>query len=229
MLKFYYNTGPNPTKVALFLEEAGLEYEAIPVDTRKGEQHTPEYLAINPNAKAPSLVDSDGDVTVFDSNAILLYLAEKTGRFLPADTPADRGQLLSWLMFVATGVGPYAGQSVHFQRYAPGEQKYAIQRYRFEAQRHFAILDKKLAAGPYLLGEVYTIVDMAAWGWARLMANVLDEDAWAGLPNLRRLVDEIGARPASARALALLKGHTFKMDMDTEATRFLFPSMGAAT
>ena len=231
MLKFYYNTGPNPTKVALFLEEAGLEYEAIPLDTRKGDQHTPDYLAINPNAKAPSLVDRDGDsdVTLFDSNAILLYLAEKTGRFLPTDTPAERGQLLSWLMFVATGVGPYAGQSVHFQRYAPGEQAYGIQRYRFEAQRHFAILDSKLAATPYILGDTYTIVDMASWGWARLMANVLDEDAWTGLPNLKRLVDEISARPAAGRALALLQGHAFKMDMDAEATRFLFPSMAGAS
>ncbi len=117
MLKYYYNTGPNPTKVTLFLEEAGLEYDPIPLETRKGEQFTPEYLTINPNAKAPSIVD--GDVTVFDSSAILLYLAEKTGRFLLPDTAADRGQLLSWLMFVASGVGPYSGQAVHFQRYAP--------------------------------------------------------------------------------------------------------------
>jgi GST-like protein len=225
MLKFYYNTGPNPTKVALFLEEAGLEYEPIPLDTRKGEQHTPAYLAINPNAKAPSLVD--GDVTVFDSNAILLYLAEKTGKFLPPDTPADRGQLLSWLMFVASGVGPYAGQSVHFQRYAPQPQKYGVQRYRFEAKRHFSILDRKLAKGRYVLGDTYTIVDMAAWGWTRLMPNVLDEAAWGDLPNLKRLVDEISARPAAQRALAMLKGHAFKMEMDEAATRALFPSMTA--
>src|SRR5580704_16169730 len=115
MLKFYYNGGPNPMKVALFLEEAGLPYEPVPLDTRKGEQHKPAYLAINPNAKAPSIVD--GDVTVFDSNAILLYLAEKTGKFLPANanTPAARGPLYSWLMFVASGVGPYSGQAVHFK------------------------------------------------------------------------------------------------------------------
>ena len=106
MLKFYYNTAPNPMKVALFLEESGLPYEPVPVDTRKGEQHKPAYLAINPNAKAPSIVD--GEVTVFDSNAILLYLAEKTGKFLPDNTPIARGQMLSWLMFVATGVGPFS-------------------------------------------------------------------------------------------------------------------------
>src|SRR5476651_2351479 len=99
-------------KVALFLEEAGLAYEPIPVDTRKGEQHKPEFLAINPNGKVPAIID--GDATVFDSNAILLYLAEKTGQFLPGKSLAERGQMLSWLMFVASGIGPYSGQSVHF-------------------------------------------------------------------------------------------------------------------
>ena len=131
MLKFYYNAAPNPTKVALFLEEAGLAYEPVPLDTRLGDQHRPEYLAINPNAKAPAIVD-DG-VTVFDSNAILLYLAEKTGKFLPEDTPEMRAQLLSWLMFVATGVGPYSGQAVHFKNHAPEELPYAINRYDFES------------------------------------------------------------------------------------------------
>src|SRR6188508_2695339 len=105
MIKFYYNLAPNPTKVALCLEEMGLPYELVPVDTRKGDQHTPEFLAINPNAKVPVIVD--GDATVFDSNAILLYLAEKTGKFLPK--PAQRGELLSWLMFAATGIGPFSG------------------------------------------------------------------------------------------------------------------------
>src|SRR6476619_967857 len=108
MLKFYFHPSPNPFKVGLFLEEAALAYELIPVDTRKGEQFSPAYLALNPNGKTPVIVD--GDVVVFDSNAILLYLAEKTGQFLPANTPAARGQLLSWLMFVASGVGPYGGQ-----------------------------------------------------------------------------------------------------------------------
>ena len=126
MLKFYYSAAPNPTKVALFLEESELPYEAIPVDTRKGDQHKPEYLAINPNAKVPAIVD--GDAVVFDSNAILLYLAEKTGKFLPENTPKARGELLSWLMFVASGVGPYSGQAVHFRNYAPEKNEYAINR-----------------------------------------------------------------------------------------------------
>ncbi len=142
MIKFYYSGAPNPMKVALMLEETGLPYEAIPVDTRKGEQHKPEYLAINPNAKVPAIVD--GDATVFDSNAILLYLAEKTGKFLPPKGDKARGELLSWLMFVASGVGPFSGQSVHFRNYAPEKIEYAINRYMYETQRHYAILDARL-------------------------------------------------------------------------------------
>src|ERR1700732_2276764 len=117
MLKFYYSGAPNPTKVALFLEEAGIPYDAIPVDTRKGEQHKPKYLAINPNAKVPAI--ADGETTVFDSNAILLYLAEKTGKFLPPKGDKMRGELLSWLMFVASGIGPYSGQRVHLRTSVP--------------------------------------------------------------------------------------------------------------
>jgi len=222
MLKFYYNAGPNPMKVALFLEEAGLDYEAIPIDGRAGDQHKPEYLAINPNAKAPSMVD--GDAVIFDSNAILLYLAEKTGKFLPVGGDAERGAALSWLMFIATGVGPYSGQSVHFQNHAPEKLPYAINRYRFEAKRHYGILDKRLADRPYLLGDAYSIVDMAAWGWARLMAVVIDEAAWGDLPNLKRLVDEIGARPAAAKAVDLAQRHKFRTEMDEEARRNMFPS-----
>jgi GST-like protein len=223
MLKFYYSGAPNPTKVALMLEETGLQYEPIPVDTRRGDQHKPEYLAINPNAKVPAIVD--GDAVVFDSNAILLYLAEKTGKFLPANTPKARGELLSWLMFVASGVGPYSGQSVHFRTYAPEKNAYAINRYAYEAQRHFGILDARLAKSKYLLGDTYTIVDMDVWGWARLIPNVLGEGAWDKFRNLRRLTDEISARPAAARALALKDRHKFKTEMDDEARNAMFRHM----
>src|SRR5215813_14414629 len=123
MIQFYFNHAPNPMKVALLLEELGLPYEPIPVDTRKGQQFAPDYLALNPNGKVPTIVDEG--VTVFDSNAILLYLSEKTGRFLPEPKPALRGELLSWLMFVASGVGPYSGQAVHFRQYAPTPNEYA--------------------------------------------------------------------------------------------------------
>jgi len=220
MIKFYYSGAPNPTKVALFLEEAGLPYEPIPVDTRKGDQHKPEYLAINPNAKVPAIVD--GDAVVFDSNAILLYLAEKTGKFLPENTPKARGELLSWLMFVASGVGPYAGQSVHFRNYAPEKNEYAMNRYAFEAQRHFGIIDARLAKQRYMLGGTYTIVDMALWGWARLIPVVLGEGGWDKFQNLKRLTDEISARPAAVRAVALKDKHKFKTEMDDEARKAMF-------
>ena len=164
MLKFYYSGAPNPTKVALLLEETGTPYDPIPVDTRKGEQHRREFLAINPNAKLPAIVD--GEVTVFDSSAILLYLAEKTGKFLPAKTDKARAELLSWMFFVASGVGPYFGQSVHFRVYAPEKIPYALNRYAFEAQRHAGILDARLARQKYMLGDTYTIADMNVWGWA---------------------------------------------------------------
>jgi len=143
MIKFYFHPSPNPAKVALFLEESGLPYELMPVDTRKGEQHQPAFRAINPNGKTPAIVD--GDVTVFDSNAILIYLAEKTGKFLPAQTPAARGEFLSWMMFVASGIGPFSGQAVHFKHFAPKGLDYAINRYDFEANRHYAIIDAQLA------------------------------------------------------------------------------------
>jgi GST-like protein len=221
MLKFYYSGAPNPTKIALFLEEAGIPYEPIPIDTRKGDQHKPEFLAINPNAKVPVIVD-DG-VTVFDSNAILLYLAEKTGKFLPANTPANRAELLSWLMFVASGVGPYSGQAVHFKQYAPEKNKYAINRYEFETERHYGILDKRLAKRRYMVGDTYSIVDMDVWGWARLGAFVMGEETYAKFPNVKRLVDEISARPAAVRAVALKDKHKFKTEMDDEARRHMFP------
>ena len=221
MLKFYYNAAPNPMKVALFLEESGLDYDPVPIDGRAGDQHKPEFLAVNPNAKVPAIVD-DG-ITVFDSNAILLYLAQKTGKFLPEDTSEARAQLLSWLMFVATGVGPYSGQSVHFKNYAPEKQSYAINRYDFEAERHFGILDGRLAAVPYMLGETYTIVDMAVWGWARMIPIVRGENTWRDMPNLSRLVNEIDARPAAERANALKDRHTFRTDMDDEARGYMFP------
>jgi GST-like protein len=225
MIQFYFHPSPNPLKVALFLEESGLPYEVITVDTRKGEQHLPAFLQINPNAKTPAIVD--GDATVFDSNAILLYLAEKSGQFLPENTPAARGQMFSWLMFVASGIGPYSGQAVHFKHFAPEPKEYAVKRYMFEAERHFAILDAHLAKHRYMLGETYTLVDMAVWGWARVLPFILGADAWAKLPNLKRLFDEVNMRPAAQRAEALKTKFTFKAEMDDEARKHMFPQMAS--
>ena len=219
MLKLYYSLAPNPMKVALFLEEAGLPYEAIPVDTRKGEQHAPDFLALNPNAKVPVIVD--GDTTVFDSSAILLYLADKTGQFLP--DAGLRGEMLSWLMFTGSGIGPFTGQCVHFKHFAPAPQAYAVNRYDFEAWRHWQLLEDRLAQREFMVGERYSLLDMAVWGWARAVPFALGAEAWGRLPSVKRLFDAVSARPAAQRAAALKDRHAFKTEMDDAARRAMFP------
>ena len=219
MIRFHYNLSPNPMKVALCLEELGLPYQPVPVDVRQGEQFAPAYLALNPNGKVPTI--EDGAVTVFDSNAILMHLCEAAGRFLP-DGETARGEMLSWLMFVATGIGPFSGQCVHFRHFAPAGQDYAVERYTFEARRHWGIVDARLAERPYMLGHDYGIVDMALWGWARMVPFILGEGAFAELPHVKRHRDAVSARPAAQRAEALKSRHTFKAEMDPEARRFMF-------
>jgi GST-like protein len=225
MLKFHYNLAPNPMKVALLLEELELPYEALPVDTRKGEQHTDAFKAVNPNAKVPAIED-DG-VVMFDSNAILLWLADKHRRFVNTDpASAERAQPLTWLMFIASGIGPYSGQAVHFRTAAPEPKAYALNRYDFEAHRHWKVLDDRLAGQRWMVGDTYGIVDMAFWGWARLAPFVLGMDAaaaWAQYPHLKRLLDEINARPAAARVEALRQRHSFKTEMDDQARRAMVP------
>lgn len=216
MIKFYYNMAPNPMKVALALEEMGLPYELCPVDTRKGEQHDPAYLAINPNAKVPAIVD--GDEVVFDSNAILYYLAQKTGQFLPG----EKGQGASWLMFIASGIGPFSGQCVHFKVAAPEPKDYALNRYVFEAQRHWGIIEQRLTGREWMVGNAYSIVDMALWGWSRLVPFVLGEEQAAKYPNVKRFTDAVSARPAAQRALALKDKHAFKAENDEVARNAMF-------
>ncbi|HET7884969.1 MAG TPA: glutathione S-transferase N-terminal domain-containing protein [Bradyrhizobium sp.] len=225
MLKFYFNGAPNPAKVALFLEESGLPYELIPVDTRKGQQFNPEFLKVNPNGKVPA-IDDDG-IYVFDSNAILLYLGEKTGKFMPANTPQNHALLYSWLMFIATGLGPYSGQAVHFKHFAPKDLEYAHNRYQFEANRHYKILDDHLAKSKYMVGDSYSIVDMAFWGWVRMAPYILGDDAFTRYPNVKRLFDEISGRPAAARASTLKDRFTFKTEMDDEARQIMFGHLKA--
>jgi GST-like protein len=226
MIRLYFHHTPNPMKVALLLEETGIPYEVVPVDTFKGEQHTPEFRKINPNGKTPAIVDTegfgDGQVTVFDSNAILLYLAEKSGKLL--GRPSDRGELLSWLMFVATGLGPYSGQSVHFRRAAPEQIPYAQNRYLREAERHYTVLDTHLKGRTFMVGNDYTIVDIAAWGWIDRANFVLGEGRLGEFPNISKWFAGIDARPAVARARAIAKDLTFKREMDEEARRNLFPT-----
>ncbi|MEM9047841.1 MAG: glutathione S-transferase N-terminal domain-containing protein [Pseudomonadota bacterium] len=226
MIRFFYNMAPNPMKVALFLEEVGLDYDPVPIDTRKGAQHDPAYRAINPNAKLPAIIVDD--TVIFDSNAVLLYLAEKTGRFLPRDRTADRGRLLSWLMFVASGLGPFSGQAVHFRNFAPETVPYGIKRYDFEARRHWQIVEDRLARDPYMLGADYTIVDMAVWGWGSRLTYMLgDADIMQQFPNLDRLMTDIDARPAAKRAMALKDRHAFKEAFDADAMRALYPQIFA--
>jgi GST-like protein len=228
MIRFYFHPTPNPAKVALFLEESGLEYELVPVDTSKGEQHSLEFRAINPNGKVPAIIDTEGpdgkEVRVFDSSAILLYLGEKTGQFMGA--AEDKPELLSWLFFIASGLGPFSGQAVHFQYAAPEGNDYAINRYRREIERHYEVLDIHLAGRDYIVGNEYTLADISTWGWLIRAPRVMkgSEDALAEYPNLKRWFERVDARPAAARAKDAGKDHAFKKDMDEQAKRALFPS-----
>ena len=228
MIRFYFHPSPNPMKVALFLEESSLAYEVVPVDSRKGEQHTANFRAVNPNGKLPAIVDTDGpggaEVRVFDSSAILLYLGDKISKYVGG--AADRGELLSWLMFVATGIGPYSGQAVHFQRAAPEQLPYAINSYRREADRHYRVLDAHLKGRDFIVSKDYSIVDMSAWGWVDRAPIVLpgEADPLAACPNLKRWFTAINARPAVARARKVGSNIVFKTEMDDTAKRAMFPS-----
>ena len=218
MIDFYFHFGPNPMKVALFLEEADLAYNLIPVDIFRGQQLSPEFTRLNPNAKLPVIVD-DG-VTVFDSNAILLYLSDKCGFFQSA--PENRGELLSWLMFAASGVGPYCGQAVHFRNYAPKPNDYSVERYDFEARRHFGVLDAHLADRTWMVGGEYSIVDMAVWGWVRNIDLILGAEARADFPNVVHFFEMIEARPAAQSAAGFPARYDFKKSMDDDARRAMF-------
>jgi len=228
MIRFYYHPTPNPLKISLFLEEAGLPYEVIAVDTSKGEQHTPAFRKINPNGKVPAIVDTDGpggkEARVFDSTAILLYLADKTGKF--GGSGEDRPELLSWLFFIASGLGPFSGQAVHFQLAAPAGLDYAVNRYRREAERHYQVVEDHLAGREYMVGDGYTIADMSLWGWIDRASRVMHgaADPLGAYPNIKRWFAAIDGRPAVARARKVGTDHAFKMERDEEALRALFPS-----
>ncbi|MDB5528429.1 MAG: glutathione S-transferase [Devosia sp.] len=220
MLKFYYHPTPNSMKVALLLEELGLQYEAISVDIFKGERHDPAFRQINPNGKVPAIVD-DG-IAVFDSHAILLYLAQKHGRFLPADIAANAAAL-SWLQFVATGLSPFSGQAVHFLHYAPEVLPYAQNRYVREVERHYQVLDDHLAASKFLAGADYSVADMALWGWANSAGFILGDKGLTDYPKLKDFVDRVAARPAMAGVVALRTKHQFKSELDAESRKAMFP------
>lgn len=190
---------PNGRKVSIMLEECALSYVVHPVDITRGEQFSAGFVAINPNSKIPAIVDDEGPLTVFESGAILVYLAEKTGRFLPAAGPA-RYAVLQWLMFQMGGVGPMFGQTHHFLRFAPAPVPYAVERYRNETRRLYGVLDTRLGEAEFLGGD-YSIADMATFPWvARHDWQDIDLDDF---PNVRRWFDAVGKRPAVVRGMAV--------------------------
>lgn len=203
MIQLYTFGTPNGRKASIALEELGLAYAVHSIDITKGDQFTPAFLAINPNGKIPAIVDPDGPdgkpMSVFESGAILIYLAEKTGRFLPKDG-RGRSVTLQWLMLQMGGVGPMFGQAHHFRRFAPEQIPYAVERYTKETRRLYGVLDARLAQVPYLAGD-YSIADMATYPWTA-------RHAWQGVDlaefaHVKRWYDAIAARPAVARGMAV--------------------------
>jgi GST-like protein len=203
MIDFYALTSPNVQKIFIVLEELELPYTMHPVDVWKGEQFRPEFLKINPNGKIPVIVDSDGPggkpYTVFESGAILLYLADKTGKLIPKDK-AGYFDTLQWLMVQLTGIGPMFGQFTHFKRFAGGGNEYSVSRYQTEVKRLYDLLNKRLGDSAYLGGPEYSVADVATFPWTRL--NEFHGVKLAELANVKRWFEAIAARPAVKRALA---------------------------
>lgn len=219
-LIFYYHPTPNPSKVALFLEESELPYLIRPIDISRGDQHSAEFTVLNPNRKLPVVVDED--IVIFDSTAILLHLARKTGRFQGDSRAPTQAELIQWLMFIASGIGPFTGQAIHFRHYAPAGQDYAAHRYSFEAERHWAIVNERLKNRRYLAGDEYSIADISLWGWCRGLQYLMGEEAWTRFPEVARHFREINARPAAQRVAQLASRHDFKQDTDDETLASLF-------
>jgi len=224
MIDLYYWTTPNGHKITLFLEESGLPYRILPINIGKGEQFQPDFLRIAPNNRIPAIVDTDpaggGEpISVFESGAILLYLAEKSGRFLSAD-PRVRIDTLQWLFWQMGGLGPMAGQNHHFVQYAPESLPYAIERYVKETARLYAVLDKRLADRDFIAGPDYSIADMACYPWvvphARQRQNLDD------FPNLKRWFEAIQQRPATQRAYALAANINTAPSVSDESRQILF-------
>jgi len=222
MIDVYSWATPNGHKIHIMLEECKLSYRAHPVDIGQGDQFSPEFLAISPNNKIPAMTDSDGPdgkpISLFESGAMLVYLAGKTGKFL-GKTDRERYNTLQWLMFQMGGIGPMLGQCHHFRNYAPEKIEYAINRYTNEAKRLYGVLDRQLAKTPYVAGKNYTIADMAIWPWLRNWKGQgvdLDE-----VPNVKRWFAEIEARPAVQRGVKVL-ADLRKPAMDDKAKEILF-------
>jgi GST-like protein len=222
MIDLYAWPTPNGYKISIFLEEVGLPYRVIPVDIQKGDQFQPDFLKISPNNKMPAIVDSEGPegkpYPLFESGAILLYLAEKTGKLMPRDM-AGKYRVVEWLMFQMGGVGPMLGQAHHFRQYAPEKLQYAVDRYTNEAARLYNVIDKRLANIEYLAGD-YSIADIATFPWLRSyerQGQKLEE-----YPNLKRWYEKIDARPAVQKGLQLLAEKRRAGPMDDKAKEVMF-------
>lgn len=208
MITLYAADSPNVVKIYLALEELQLEYAATPIDVMAGKNFAPEFVRLNPNAKVPVIVDhaaSGGPLTVFESGAILIYLAEKTGKLLPTE-PAQRYQVLQWLMVQMSGLGPIFGQFIHFILFASEPNEYALSRYGTLTHRILAALETRLSEAQWLGGAQYSIADIATFPWARPLTRIFGSEIEAEYPRLMQWVARIAARPATDRALAAVEG-----------------------
>ena len=223
MIDLYYWTTPNGHKITMFLEETGLDYRIVPVNIGKGEQFEPHFLAISPNNRIPAIVDhapSEGatPLSVFESGAILLYLAEKTGRLLPADV-RGRTEVTQWLFWQMANLGPMAGQNHHFARYAPEKIPYAIERYVKETNRLYGVLNKRLTGRTFIAGD-YSIADIACYPW--IVSHENQGQRLEDFPHLKRWFDTIRERPATRRAYDKGKTINTQPTISEESRRFLF-------
>jgi len=224
MIDLYYWTTPNGHKITMFLEEAGLPYKIVPIHIGKGEQFNPEFLKIAPNNRVPAIVDHDpasggSPISLFESGAILLYLAEKSGKFIPR-YEGGRAEVLQWLFWQMAGLGPMLGQNHHFVQYAPQRIPYAIDRYVNETARLYAVLNKRLADREYVAGSEYTIADMAIYPWIVPYKKQLQE--LSRFPHLQRWFHQVAARPATIRAYEKAKEVNTLPSVSEEARKFLF-------
>ncbi len=223
MIDLYTWPTPNGWKAHIMLEECGLEYQVHAIDIGRGDQHQPDFLALSPNNRIPAIVDHDGPggkpISVFESGAILVYLAEKTGKFY-ASTLRDQTQINQWLMWQMGGVGPMLGQNHHFVKYAPEQIPYAQTRYINETKRLYGVADKQLGKNAFLAGDDYTIADIACYGWMSLWEG--QKQDISAFPNVERWLTQVGERPAVQRGMALLRDRRENFAKVTTAQEQLF-------
>ncbi|WP_417829338.1 glutathione binding-like protein [Thalassospira sp.] len=231
MIDLYYWPTPNGHKITLFLEETGLDYKIFPVDISAGDQFKPEFLAFSPNNRMPAIIDhapADGgeDITVFESGAILQYLAEKTGKFLPDDV-RGRKTVMEWLFWQMGGLGPMAGQNHHFGTYAPEKIPYAINRYVNETNRLYGVLNKRLEGRTFIAGDEYTIADMACYPW--VVSHEKQQQDLNEFPNLKRWFETIKARPATIAAYKVGEPYSSRPSVTEEGKKILFGQTATTT